>query len=909
MFKSPLENQPYNLVDAWHQSEERLHILLVVSSPLDESARLNPVREVEEIFRQLSFVKIPVALIKLNPPTFQYLRTALLSCQFDIVHFIGHATSKEIQLEKDDGTSDWVSAFDLASLFEEAKVKLVILNNCNSETLADSLVTQKVPAVIATSNRIHTDDALLLSSSLYSVIFKGRSPKDAVDAINHSIRRENKSRLSATVVASGPEINKPITSMSSNFGDPAFFRCNPINNLPPLSRDVFYDRINECLKIYDGLTSLSSPFIGVTGLPGSGKSAVALSCAWRYSWRFPKGIAYASLRQKPFNLTAMLRHYNWSLDTVPSDRLLSTILYELSLGPYLLLFDDIESATSEEIGSIVELLQSWDTSLGGRVILIMQQRRPELDYLVQANWISIGDLPDDAAIDLFEFHVGGEEAARNKLGDDLSKIPELCFRHPKLLQATASALVSGTPWNEIVINLRHLAGNPAQRSIEMFEKTIDQIQSEIPLITHFLDSWSAFAEYATESAWRFIVQGEKLSTEDPMWLLQSDALQKLQRVNILERYTTGNEIQCKIHPLISEYLHIRRWQGLTQEKRNNYERLHLQYYVDSISSTKSDIYPIVNEWGNILLALERAEQADNWAAILSLCITIVGNDDHQLVKKGPWEYAKTAIEFGVKATEQLNDSRNKAVFFKNLGIIYYRLSEYSNSKNAYEASLKIAKNESYYDLVVDTLKGIGQVYYRIGDYETAETHYRLGLEVAESEGDKKCIADIKHQLGKIAYRQSEMSLAEELFSIVLETRKNIDDKRGMSKTLHEIARVMHATGQYDKAEKLYQQSLILRKKVNDPVGQQATLHQLGRLAFDQGEYETAQRYYDESTKVCEALNDRLWIAHNLFRYGQLLHKLGRTEEAFKEINRSLEMCNLLGIGLKKEVELCLISMN
>lgn len=909
MVARPIEKHPNNPIDAWHQSQDCPHILLVISSPLDEPARLNPVREVEEIFRQLGFAKVPAALIKLNPPTFQYLRATLLSCRFDVVHFIGHATTEAIQLEKDDGTADWVSAHDLASLFEEAKVKLVVLNNCSSETLADSLITQRVPAVIATSNRIHADDALLLSNNLYSVIFKGHSPKYAVEAINQSIRREKRVRFPATIIAAGPKANEPITSMSPAFGDPEFYRCNPVNNLPPLSRDVFYDRVHECLKIYDGLTSLTSPFIGVTGLPGSGKSAVALSCAWRYGWRFSKGIGYVSLRQKPFTLSAFLRHLNWAIDTVPTDRLLSTITYELSQGQYLLIFDDVESATSEEINSIVELLQSWDTSLGGRAILIMRQRRPELDHLVQANWIPIGDLPNDAAIELFQFHVGGEEVAKNKVGNDLSKIPELCFRHPKLLQATASALVSGAPWSEVVTNLKHLIGDPAQRSIEMLERTIEQIQAEVPLVTHFLNSWSAFGEYATESAWRFIVQGEHLSPEDPMWLLQTDALHKMQRVNILERYSVGNETQCKIHPLMSEYLRIRRWQGLTQEKRKNYELLHLKYYIQSISSAEGDEYPIVNEWGNIALALERAKQANNWSAILSLCVAIVGSDDQQLVKKGPWEYARTAIEFGLEAAEQLKDLRNRAVFLKHLGIICYRLSEYSQSKDAYEEALLIAKSSGYFELAVDALKGAGQVYYRTGKYDAAEEKYKTGLEIAETEGDQKCIADIQHQLGKIAYRQTRMNLAHELFETVLETRRIINDRRGMSKTLHEIGRVMHATGRYPEAEALYQESLALRIEVNDPVGQQATLHQLGLLAFDRDDCETAQRYYADSMKLSEALNDRLWIAHNLFRSGQLLRKQGNPEAAMREATKSLEMCKLLGIGLRAEVQMWLDSMN
>jgi tetratricopeptide (TPR) repeat protein len=896
--------QPISPIDAWQHSQGYFRVLLIISSPLDEPVRLNPVREIEEIYRQLEFSKVPVALIRLTPPTWHYLRTTLLSCQFDVVHFVGHTTENSIQLEKEDGTSDLITGEELAYLFEETNVRLVVLNSCSSEGLGDNLVTKRVPAIISTSNRIHTDAALLLSSNLYSMLFKGRTPKEIAETINHSIQREMKKSNIASVVALGHALNVALDRPSNSVGDPIFFSCNPVNNLPPLSRDVFYDRVDECLNLYDSLTraSLSSPFIGVTGIPGSGKSAVVLSSAWRYGWRFPKGIAYISMRQKPYSPLSLSRHFVWALDDVPSERLLAAIAYELAQGPYLLIFDDIESASEQEINSVIDLLQLWDTSLGGRAILIMRGRRAELDQIIQANWIQIGDLPTSASLELFQFHVGGEAAAIIKLGNDVEKIPDLCYRHPKLLQATASVLVSGKPWIEVIDSLRRLIGDPAQRSIQMLETTIDQIQAEIPLIAHFLDSWSAFAESCTEHAWRFIVNGGKISSNDPMWMLQSDALNTMQRVNILERFELAGEAQCKMHPLLNEYLRIRRWRELSVEKRKRYEHLHLDYYINLVSSPSLNAYSITSEWGNILQALKRARESGNWDGIIALCKGIVGSGDHLLIKKGPWDYAKEALTLGVDASEKLGNLKQQIIFMQNLGIISYRLSEFEASQKVYENSFEIAKQLDLLDLEIDALKGIGQVQYRTGDFMIAKVTYESALQLATDSGDTKRIADIKHQLGKVAYRQNDWHLAEKLFRLVLKTRRELRDERGVAKTLHELARIMHALERYSEAYKLYEESLSLRRAVNDPVGQQATLHQLGLLALDQGDYETARQYFDECTLLSDALNDRVWIAHNYYRRGLLLWAEGSYEKAINEVRKSLEMSIVMGIGLKNEIE-------
>jgi hypothetical protein len=96
-------------VSAWDKAANKLHILLVISSPIDEPTPSNPKQELQEIYRQLSKTRVPAALISLKPPTWRQLASTLSARRFDIVHFIGHAREDAIQLEKEDSTSDWVS--------------------------------------------------------------------------------------------------------------------------------------------------------------------------------------------------------------------------------------------------------------------------------------------------------------------------------------------------------------------------------------------------------------------------------------------------------------------------------------------------------------------------------------------------------------------------------------------------------------------------------------------------------------------------------------------------------------------------------------------------------------------------------------------------------------------------------
>ena len=162
MPNEPTRSIPIDAIEAWSHGENKLRILMVISSPLDETIRLNPKHEIEGIYRQLSYSKVPAVLIRLNPPTWQCLHATLYRRQFDIVHFIGYARKDAIQFEKEDGSADWVSADYLADLLRDTDVKLVVINSCSSESLGNSLVTINVPAVIATSRKFHSDLAIFV---------------------------------------------------------------------------------------------------------------------------------------------------------------------------------------------------------------------------------------------------------------------------------------------------------------------------------------------------------------------------------------------------------------------------------------------------------------------------------------------------------------------------------------------------------------------------------------------------------------------------------------------------------------------------------------------------------------------------------------------------------------------------
>lgn len=897
-------------IEAWERAGERLRILLVVSSPIDEPERINAELEIQEIYRQLLWSRVPAALIRLHPPTWRFLQATLHARPFDIVHIIGHSRGDELQLEQEDGSSDWVPAAELAALFQDTHVRLVVLNSCRSERLGDELVRQGVPAVLATTRQLHSETATLLASSLYAALARGISPKEALEFIRRTLQREPRQLAAQDQVVTllGPDSEEPLRPGLPQAGDPEYFPCEPPHNLPAARARSFCDRVLELQRLAELLSSGPSPFIGLIGLAGSGKSTLAIELAHRYSWRFTRGIAYASLRRmRPFDLASLLAHLDWGLEEAPGSRQRALALYEMGRGPLLLILDDLEEATASEVEALCDLLSAWDTSLGGRALLLMRHRRSEFDQLLQTNWLTVGQLPAQAAYEFVEERLGGKEIARAQLGRHLQELPRLCYYHPRLMTLATSALQLGIPWPELVTQLRQLSGKPLKQMEQLLHLTIAWVTKESPLAGQLLECWPVFAESCPESAWRFVQAGRLPQPGEHLWQQQNEALEAIQRATILERAESPSGLQCRMHPLISDYLRLHRWQALSQEKRAEYLRRHLLFYIEEYRS-KAGPEPAL-DWNNIALALEGARSLGLWSDVLRLADELAGKREAPLLKRHQLKQALQVLEAALEAARQLKRTQSEVTFLLQRGICHYRLAEYQLAYQDVVASLQLARQSAHEALISAAELELGRICYRLMRYEEAEEHFEAVRAEATARGDRWQEAAALHELGRLAYRRRQFEPALQLLAEARRLREQLGDQEGLARTLHEQGRLQHELAllsqepaKLDDAQALYLRSLTLRRQMNDRVGEEATLHQLGLLAFHRGDLPQAHAYYAASMQLARELNDRFWIVHNQFRSARLLWLEGQQQAALSEAQEALALCHLLGIGLENEIE-------
>ena len=167
-----------------------LQVLLVVSAPTD-LATLDVATEVKRIQDALADLEARgvVKVTTLETATLAELRRALRRGTFHVLHFIGHGGFDRVSgegmlaFETDQRRAHLVSGTDLATLVQDHRtLRLAMLNACEGARqspadpfsgVAQALVQNGLPAVVAMQFEITDTAALVLAQEFYSAIADG----------------------------------------------------------------------------------------------------------------------------------------------------------------------------------------------------------------------------------------------------------------------------------------------------------------------------------------------------------------------------------------------------------------------------------------------------------------------------------------------------------------------------------------------------------------------------------------------------------------------------------------------------------------------------------------------------------------------------------------------------------------
>jgi hypothetical protein len=146
-----------------------MRVLIVTANPRGENDRAIRLDKEVSAIRQrvrLGTERDRIHIETLLAATVDSLRLELLSSNYDIIHFAGHADADGLELLGDDGVHNL--SFDA----------LVVLNTCSA---MQGLSTPFAPLVIGMVDVVDDEEALVFAKGFYDALAAGHSPAEAYD--------------------------------------------------------------------------------------------------------------------------------------------------------------------------------------------------------------------------------------------------------------------------------------------------------------------------------------------------------------------------------------------------------------------------------------------------------------------------------------------------------------------------------------------------------------------------------------------------------------------------------------------------------------------------------------------------------------------------------------------------------
>ncbi len=651
---------------------------------------------------------------------------------------------------------------------------------------------------------------------------------------------------------------------------------------PPLPAHDLVGRDQTLKQIKGQLLSNSNySLVALTGLPGVGKTALALALAHDPAVlsHFCDGVLWAGLGCQP-DLSGLLGSWARALGISPEEiakqgqaaKLAATIHAAIGLRRMLLIIDDawqIQEALGFKVGGpncahlLTTRLSSVALDFAGQEFIEVHELSTAqgLNLLSSLAARAVQVEPDEAEklVDL----VGGLPLALTLMGRHLRKQSH-CAQPRRLrraladLQATETRLKLEQPQSPLERHPNLPAETPLslQAAIGISEQTLPprdrRALQSLALLPPKPNSFSENAALAVADV-------------DP------DVLDTLVDHALLEILEPG---RYSLHQTIADYARL---QASPPQARARMVRYFVQY-----TQEHTDEHALIErELVHILNALNTAFEHDMTPELVQGSIAL-----HPfLLTRGLYDVDERHLQRAYGVAKAKDDTVNLAKLSHYLGIIATDRGQAAEAEAHLERSLALARQAHLHQLEADGLRSLGNLCADRGNYTKAQSAYQRALQLCRQIGDPKGESAALNNLGLLLADQGNLDEAGSRYEQALSIFRQIDDPQGEGLVLNNLGNLVTGQGDHASAKAYYEQALQSSRRAGDRSSQGLILANLGFAFLQVGQYAAAQSRLERALGIFRQIGARRYQAWSLC-YLSLLWHYQEDQEAAQEYAQS-----------------------
>ncbi|MGW5051802.1 ATP-binding protein [Actinokineospora sp. NPDC004072] len=626
--------------------------------------------------------------------------------------------------------------------------------------------------------------------------------------------------------AGGPVVQAGVIHNLTLANDPL-----PVPRQLPMAAPDFVGRHDQ-LAALDGMVRSASRTVVVTavdGLPGVGKTALALFWAHQVQDRYADGTFYADLRgygpgkQATPNevLDGFIRSLGVRPERIPVDAGARAALYRSLMADrqMLVVLDNANSA--EQVRPLLP---------GGSASAVLVTSRDSLTGLVvgeRARRLTLRPLPPEDAVHLLGTAIGPHRAATEEAA--VRALARQCGSLPLALRIAGSRIAM-RPGTSVAAVVGEMEGDRLA-ALSASSDEASAVRAVFGWSYRKLTEEQAalFRRLGLHPGGTFGPHAAAAVSCSPI-LRARNLLDELVEVNLLEAEGDG---RYRFHDLLRAYAVERVNQDDSAHVRDQGVRAVLRWYAYMAATADHELYPayvhrfhdldrpptavipvrgrvealswLAGERLNVLAALRHASESDRCASAVSLVHAV----ETYLYHHAFWDELFEALSLGITAAERIGDRASRAWFLNRSG--WARL--------------------------------------QVGEWEDAVGELRTALTAARELGDPYLEAYARNDIGMACLRRGRHREALRILLPAVALSRGTDGGRQRAFVHCNLSSAYAGLGEHRNALEHARRSLVLRRDAGDSEGEVFTLNQLATVWLALGDHSRAIAVCEEALAI------------------------------------------------------------
>ncbi|MFA1546450.1 AfsR/SARP family transcriptional regulator [Actinomadura chokoriensis] len=263
-----------------------------------------------------------------------------------------------------------------------------------------------------------------------------------------------------------------------------------------------------------------------------------------------------------------------------------------------------------------------------------------------------------------------------------------------------------------------------------------------------------------------------------------------------------------------------------------------------------------------------------------------------LLRTGRHEEALHAANEGLEIAYTADATGSVAALFDQLGLIHWQRSEFDVAVGYDERALEIYRSNGNRTGEAEVLNHLSIVLWHLGRYSEAAEKMRLALSLYEETGNHQGQQMMLNNLGDLDLRlgrhASALLFYEEAGAVMEMSRQH------RATWLNNIATARLKSGEPDNYLAQYREALSIYREIGDKRGEAACLNNIGRWYSETGRPGEALIHFQKALSISQDISERFEATSALLNIADLHYRAERYGIALDNYGESLTVARSIG---------------